>query len=339
MEWWIAALIAAAAAALVAGITQYAFVQMTQMKAMDYQQIFDALEQAGARLREYYEPLPKEEVQIRSHDGLRLNGVVVKADRTSDQWVILVHGYTTSLPASIPFMEMFLVDGFNVLLVDQRRHGKSEGKYTTYGYHEKHDIAAWIRFITSTYGSSCTIGLHGVSFGGGTCLEYLSLPNPQVQFVIADCPYSDLTRLMHHQMQKLNRIPAALFLPLVDSRLRKKAGFMLEQVSPVRSIAGSAIPVMFIHGTKDQYIPPEMSEDLFAAKSGPKRLLLIEGATHGFAIDADPGLYKTAVREFVREALSDRSLAVPSPDPAPESSRLVEEADFAGIGLTEIPNA
>ncbi|MEC0368512.1 alpha/beta hydrolase [Paenibacillus chibensis] len=333
MAWWIAPLVAAAA--LAAGITQYAFMQMTQMKAMNYRQIFDALEQAGARLKEYYDPLPKEEVHIHSHDGLRLHGVIVKADQPSDKWVMLVHGYTTSLPASIPFMEMFLEDGFNVLLIDQRRHGKSEGKYTTYGYREKHDVAAWIQFLTGTYGDQCIIGLHGVSLGGGTCLEYLSLPDPAVQFVIADCPYSDLTRLMHHQMQKLNHIPAALFLPLVNAQLRRKAGFTLDQVSPVRSIAASSIPVMFIHGTKDHYIPPQMSEELFAAKSGLKRLVLIEGAAHGFAIDADPGVYKRSVKEFVQEALSFRGSAVPVLESAsPDMLREEAEADYPGIALT-----
>ncbi|MCJ8011773.1 alpha/beta hydrolase [Paenibacillus sp. KQZ6P-2] len=337
MEWWIAALIIGVTALAIAGITQYAFVQMTQMKVLNHQQIFDELERAGARLREYYEPLPKEEVQIYSHDGLRLNGVVVKAAQESAQWVILVHGYTTSLPASIPFMEIFLEEGFNVLLIDQRRHGKSEGKYTTYGFLEKHDIATWIRYITSTYGENCTIGLHGVSFGGGTILEYLSLPDPAVAFVIADCPYSDLTRLMHHQMQRLNRIPAALFLPLVNAKLRRKAGFAMEQVSPLRTVAESSIPVMFIHGTKDHYIPPEMSEDLFAAKSGLKRLLLIEGATHGFAIEGNPELYKRSVKEFVREALSIRNHPAHSYESVSERAPQ-KEPDWAGISLTESPN-
>lgn len=337
MEWWIPVLIVVAAALAAAGITQYAFVQMTQMKGLNHQQTFEALEQAGARLREFYEPLPKEEVQITSHDALLLNGVVVKAKQTSVKWMILVHGYTTSLPASIPFMEMFLEEGFNLLLIDQRRHGKSEGIYTTYGYHEKHDVAAWLGFITSTYGENCIIGLHGVSLGGGTVLEYLSLPDPVVKFVIADCPYSDLTRLMHHQMQRLNHLPAALFLPLVNTRMRRKAGFMLEQVSPIRSVKGSNIPAMFIHGTADHYIPPEMSEDLYEAKSGLKQLLLIEGAAHGFAIDTNPGLYKQSVKKFVREALSCRSSPVNSIEPIPE--RLwQEEAEFVGLSLTEAPN-
>ncbi|MDR9852560.1 alpha/beta hydrolase [Paenibacillus sp. VCA1] len=337
MEWWVIVLIAAVAALAAAGITQYAFIQMTQMKALSYQQIFEAFEQAGARFRDYYEPLKKENVEIRSHDGLRLNGVVVKTEQPSAKWVILVHGYTTSLPASIPFMEMFREEGFNLLLIDQRRHGNSEGKYTTYGYHEKHDVAAWVRFIKKTYGQNCIIGLHGVSLGGGTVLEYLSLPEADAKFVIADCPYSDLTRLMHHQMQRLNHIPAAVFLPLVNVRLRKKAGFSLKQVSPVRTVQSSSVPVMFIHGTRDDYIPPSMSEDLFAAKTGTKKLLLVQDATHGFALDADPVLYKRSVQQFVREALAGAG----NPAEAPEQAVVLpwpEKADYGGFELTEAPN-
>ncbi|MWV45623.1 alpha/beta fold hydrolase [Paenibacillus sp. HJL G12] len=338
MEWWIAALAVAAAALAAAGITQYAFVQMTQMKALNHQQTFEALERAGARLREFYDPLPKKDVQITSHDGLRLNGVMVPAEQASEKWVILVHGYTTSLPASIPFMEMFYEDNFNLLLIDQRRHGKSEGKYTTYGYHEKHDVASWIRFITQTFGRDCIIGLHGVSLGGSTVLEYLSLPDPVVKFVIADCPYSDLTRLMHHQMQRLNHIPAAVFLPLVNARLRWKAGFALNQVSPLRTVEGSRVPVMFIHGTKDRYIPPQMSADLFAAKSGHKRLLFVEGAIHGFAIDTNPTLYKSSVKEFVQEALSGESSSrVDSPEPVSEDM-WQEQDEYAALNLTEAPH-
>lgn len=338
MEWWVYVLVAAAAALAVAGITQYAFIQMTQMKALSYQEVFEAFERAGARFREFFEPLRKEEVQITSHDGLRLHGVIVKAQHPSAKWVILVHGYTTSLPASIPFMDMFREEGFNVLLIDQRRHGKSEGKYTTYGYHEKHDVAAWIRFVKNTYGKNCVIGLHGVSLGGGTVLEYLSLPDAEARFVIADCPYSDLTRLMHHQMQRLNHMPAALFLPLVNARMRRKAGFTLEQVSPVRSVQSSSVPVMFIHGTKDHYIPPSMSEALFAAKTGAKRLLLVKDATHGFALDADPILYKQSVQEFVKDALSGGGNPAESPEQAMEVS-WTEKADCGGFELAEAPNA
>lgn len=336
MDWWAVVLVAAAAALAVAGITHYAFIQMTQMKALNYQQVFDAFERAGARFREMYEPLQKEEVRIASHDGLRLHGVVVKAEQPSPKWVILVHGYTTSLPASIPFMDMFREEGFNVLLVDQRRHGKSEGKYTTYGYHEKHDVAAWVRYIKDAYGENCVVGLHGVSLGGGTVLEYLSLPEADAKFVIADCPYSDLTRLMHHQLQRLNHLPAALFLPLVNARMRKRAGFTLDQVSPVRSVQSSKIPVMFIHGAKDNYIPPSMSEELFAAKTGAKRLLLIQDATHGFALDADPALYKRSVQEFVREALAGSPAE--SVEQAAELSP-PEKEEFGGFGLTGVPNA
>lgn len=303
MEWQTALMILFAAALLMAGITQFAFYQMTQMKALSYQQTFRAMEKVGLFNKKNFETMPKKEVQITSHDGLKLSGMMVEHESGSNRFVILVHGYTASLPASLPFMGIFQEEGFNVLLIDQRRHGKSEGKYTTYGYNEKHDIHSWMEWIRNTYGKESVIGLHGLSLGGGTVLEYLSLPNPSAAFVIADCPYSDLTGLMRHQMRNVYHIPARFLLPLVDQQLRRKAGFSLKQVSPLRSVRKSHVPVMFIHGTQDHYIPTVMSEELFAAKQGMKRLLLIEGAVHGNALGINPGLYKETVHEFMHDIL------------------------------------
>ncbi|MBJ9993086.1 alpha/beta hydrolase [Paenibacillus sp. S28] len=331
MEWQTAVIVVFTAVLAAMGITRFAFYQMTQMKALTYEQTFQAMEQVGLFKQDYFESLPKEEVQITSYDGLKLNGMLIPHPSGSNRFVILVHGYTASLPASIPFMDIFREDGFNTLLIDLRRHGKSEGKYTTYGFHEKHDIDSWIRWIRATYGSDSVVGLHGMSLGGGTVLEYLSLPHTDAAFVIADCPYSDLTRLMHHQMQALNRIPAAVFLPLVDRRLFRKAGFTLNQVSPVRSARYSPVPVMFIHGTRDRYIPTEMSEELFAAKEGMKRLLLVEGASHGNALGINPELYKKAVQEFVRDVMEG---AVPAMQPE-QAEELVEEPVQAGLPQPE----
>ena len=119
--------------------------------------------------------------------------------------MLLAHGYTGSRAVSTQFIDLFTEEGYNVLLIDQRRHGRSEGRYTTYGYYEKHDVQAWVRWLIRQYGQDVAIGLHGQSLGGGTVLEYLSIAEPQVKLVIADCPYSDLTDLMRHQLHALTK--------------------------------------------------------------------------------------------------------------------------------------
>lgn len=284
-----------------AAITQIGYLQITRMRVKNDLKLFTVLEKAGLYSRERYESLRKSEVAITSFDGLKLCGAAIENNPGSKHWMILVHGYTGSRAVSTQFIDLFTEEGYNVLLIDQRRHGRSEGRYTTYGYYEKHDVQAWVRWITQQYGQDVAIGLHGQSLGGGTVLEYLSIAEPQVKLVIADCPYSDLTDLMRHQLTRLNKIPSVPFLSWVNARIRRKAGFSLDQVSPIRAVRNSTLPVLFVHGTQDHYVPTRMSIEMFKVKPEPKQLLLIEGAIHANAYHIDPELYRAGVHAFLRK--------------------------------------
>ncbi|GGH38250.1 alpha/beta hydrolase [Paenibacillus segetis] len=286
------------------GIIHFTFRQITQMKLQTHKDMFDYLESTGVYTKERFESLNKHEVHVTSRDGLKLSGYVLESYPKSPRWVIIVHGYTVSLFVSTQYIDMFQQQDFNILLIDQRRHGMSEGKYTTYGFEEKYDVEVWVQWILEHYGDHCVIGLHGQSFGGGTVLEYLSIANPHVKFVVADCPYSDLTELMHYQLTVLNKIPAFPLLSLVDRYMQWKAGFRLRQVSPLKAVEHSRLPVLFIHGTKDLYVPTHMSQDLYNHKPEPKRLLLVEDAVHGNAFGVDPKRYIHEVHTFIDEALS-----------------------------------
>ncbi|QCT01336.1 peptidase S15 [Paenibacillus algicola] len=294
---------------LTAAITQFGYVQITQMRVKNDLRLFTILEGLGLYSRDRYEALAKTEVTLQSIDGFKLSGAAIAPHPRSKRWMIIVHGYTGSRAFSTQFLDMFTEEGFNVLLIDQRRHGQSEGRFTTYGYQEKYDVQAWVNWLLEHYGEELEIGLHGQSLGGGTVLEYLSLDvPPQVKLVISDCAYSDLSELMKHQITKLNRLPVH-FLKWVNNRIRKKAGFSFEQVSPIRSVQQSPLPVLFIHGSRDNYVPTHMSMDMYEAKQGPKRLLLIEGANHAAAYHVHPQQYREEVRSFIREYLGEASAA------------------------------
>lgn len=288
-------------AALAAGITQFGYLQITRMKVKSDLNLFTVLEDLGLYSREKYEALVKKEVATSSIDGLKLSGAAIEMHSGSKRWMIVVHGYTGSRAVSTQFIDLFTDEGFNVLLIDQRRHGKSEGQYTTYGYYEKFDIQTWVNWLREQHGDDIEIGLHGQSLGGGTVLEYLTMAAPQVKLVIADCPYSDLSELMKYQLTTLNKVPSVPFLKWVNNRIRKKAGFSFEQVSPIRAVRESTLPVMFIHGTQDTYVPTHMSVDMYEVKPGPKKLLLIEGSIHANAYHVGNQQYRQEVRSFLHE--------------------------------------
>ncbi len=288
---------------VVSGITRFAFRQITQMKLQTFENIFGYLESTGVYSRERYNTLNKRDVQVISKDGLTLSGYTLEPHPGGKRWMILVHGYTVSSHVSTQYIDMFEREGFNMLLIDQRRHGNSQGLYTTYGYLEKFDVETWIHWLLKKYGEECMIGLHGQSLGGGTVLEYLAIADPHVKFVIADCPYSDLSRLIYHQVRVLNKIPAFPLLRLVNRRMQRIAGFSMEQVSPLKAVEHSTVPVLFVHGTDDNYVPTYMSKELYERKPEPKQLLLVEGAVHANAYGVNPQRYAEEVHTLIQKTL------------------------------------
>lgn len=287
----------------ISGLTTFAFRQITQMKHQAVDTIFDYLEKTGVFSREKFNNLQKRDVSVTSKDGLKLSGFVLEPYPGVNKWAIIVHGYTVSSHVSGQYIGMFEREGFNMLLVDQRRHGNSQGLYTTYGYMEKYDVETWVNWILEQYGEDAVIGLHGQSLGGGTVLEYLRIADPHVKFVVADCPYSDLAKLMHHQVRVLNKIPSFPLLRLVNRRMQRVAGFRMEQVSPLEAVEHSSMPVLFVHGTEDNYVPTYMSKELYERKPEPKRLLLVEGAVHANAYGTDPVRYEAEVHALIEHAL------------------------------------
>lgn len=284
--------------------TQNVFYKITGAKVQSSDAMLDSMERTGTFSRVRFDELDKEKVHITSFDGLALHGYVIEAFKDSPRWIIIMHGYTANLHISAQYIDLFQKERFNILMVDQRRHGESEGEFSTYGFKEKYDAKAWVDLLTQRYGEEIIIGLHGQSLGGGTVLEYLSIAQPNVKFVIADCPYSDLTQLIHYQITVLNKAPAFPLMSLVNRLLARKAGFRLEQVSPIKAVESSLLPVMFIHGTEDTYVPTEMSKDMYKVKQGAKKLLLVSQAVHANAYSVDPENYSKETIQFIRDVLS-----------------------------------
>ncbi|MGZ9585437.1 alpha/beta hydrolase [Paenibacillus marinisediminis] len=284
-------------------IPVYGVHRMTLSKRQSYKKCFELMEEFQVFTKQEFDELDKEEVNIKSNDGLKLFGTYIEKYPYSNRVAIIVHGYTAAMPWSSQFSGIFMKKGFNILLIDQRAHGQSEGKYATFGYKEKYDIQAWVDWTVNRKGEDCVIALHGQSLGGGTVLEYAAIHRPQVRLVVADCPYSDLTELVRHQVASLNFIPSWPFINLINRRLKTKAGFRMEDVSPIQVMEACKLPIMFVHGGSDLFVPTKMSVDLYHAKPEPKRLLIVDGATHGVAHCRDRERYVSEICDFVEQVV------------------------------------
>lgn len=218
--------------------------------------------------------------------------------------VILQHGHTSRKFGMLKFAPVFRRYGCHLLLVDARYHGESEGKYCTYGYHEKKDmvqIIDWFRKKTGLEASK--IGLMGASMGGSivmlTAAEY---PEP-LAFVFADSTYTDIYSILTQKAVKRYGSWMNILFPGAEWLSNLRADFKLKEVSPLKAAAHVKIPVMLVHSIDDDLISAAHSEKIYRAVVHEKKMIYLTsfGARHVLSIDMNPGEYTEKVDLFMKK--------------------------------------
>ena len=256
-----------------------------------------------------YNSASKEDITLKSFDGLNLTSTLIMNENPTNKFIVLVHGVSICYVGSLKYFDIFYKNGFNVLIVNQRRHGKSEGKYSTYGFYEKYDVNMWIEYLKSRFGNDIILGLHGESMGAGTVMETIPL-NDSIKFVIEDCGYSNFHELIGFQITHAykNRLVRKILRPsliFANFFMKTKAKFSMKKIVPIDIVASTSLPMMFIHGKEDYFVPWYMAVDLYKAKTkGYKELYLVEGAKHAEALEVNKILYEKKIMTFIEKALS-----------------------------------
>lgn len=257
----------------------------------------------------FYKSLQKEDIELTSIDGLKLSGFFIPSKNKSKKFIILVHGISIAYIGSLKYINLFYKNNFNILVIHQRRHGKSEGMYSTYGYFEKQDLNLWINYLIDRFGKGILLGLHGESMGASTVLQAIPLNN-NIKFVIEDCGYSDLYELLKYKINleypKILRYPLYTSLWINSFFIKSRCNFKIKDVSPIKVVSQTTVPIMFIHGNKDNFVPWYMCKDLYNAKKyGLKEILLVDDAAHAEALEKDPTLYEEEILKFIHRALKN----------------------------------
>ena len=251
------------------------------------------------------------EAAIQAIDGLRLWAAVVPGQENCHRWAVCVHGYHDTYESMGAIARHYSESGWNVLLPDQRGHGRSEGDYVGWGYDERLDVLGWVNWIVRR-DPDAEILLHGVSMGGASVLMATGgvLPK-QVKAAVSDCSYTSIEAEIRHLLNHAETdLPVRLPAGLLFNRLRKtalhRAGFDIRLASPVDAVARSKTPTLFIHGEDDDFVPSSMMGTLYQAARCPKNFLWVPGAGHAASVGTDETLYWTAVADFLREYLPDK---------------------------------
>ncbi|MBH1941261.1 alpha/beta hydrolase [Mobilitalea sibirica] len=228
----------------------------------------------------------------------RLENVTENDKKPVKKIAVLCHGFTYAKYACLSYAEIYLKLGFTVIIYDHRNHGLSGKAYTTMGYYERFDLKKVIDWCYDTYGSDCMILTHGESMGAATVLMHLGIDN-RVKCAIADCAYSDLIQLLKHQLHVYYHFPKCLIK--VESLITYlRAGFWYKEVSPIKVVSNTDIPILFIHGKKDCYVPTDMSRQMYSCKKNKKAIYLVGKAKHAESCLVNRKGYEEKVRRFLK---------------------------------------
>jgi fermentation-respiration switch protein FrsA (DUF1100 family) len=273
--------------------------QMMYIRKKTDKVIIDRDTEDGFYDEKVYSTLPKEEFVLPSSLGYNIAGTVIK-QHDNNRFMILSHGVTVHSLNSMKYARLFLKLGWNVVLYDHRRHGKSEGKTTSYGYYEKLDLQSIVHWVKEQFGSTIFLGIHGESMGAATTLLYAGMEDG-ADFYIVDCPFSDLEELLAYRLKQDFHLPKQLVMPAANIILKWREGYSFKDVSPISVVDQIKHPVLFIHSKEDDYILPKMTEQLHAKKMGAKRMYLAPVGTHARSYADNPEEYEQVIESFLEK--------------------------------------
>lgn len=268
-----------------------------KMAGTDWSQYEDLLKER----KEKFLARPREDVSIRSRDGLRLRGTYIP-NGDEKKIVICFHGYTSQgMSDYIGLSDYYLRHGFSMLLPDARAHGRSEGTYIGFGCLDRYDALCWIRWMIHKAGDDAEILLHGTSMGGATVLMATGLELPaQVKGIISDCGFTSAKEVFTHVLHSMYHLPAFPMIQIASMVNRKKAGYGLDDCNSAREVRKATVPALLIHGSGDTFVPCGMCDRIYESYACEnKKKLIVEGAAHAESYYKDPAAYEAALDAFI----------------------------------------
>ncbi len=248
-----------------------------------------------------------DEFEIINAKGFKLRGYLLPADEPSDVYVFCSHGYRNCGVGEFRCMAKYYHDkGYNVFLVDHQAAGMSEGKYIGFGYHEYRDCLQWLDFMNNHFGKDIRIILHGVSMGSATVMLMAGsgrLPE-NVKFVVADCGYTSAYDQFVHNAKGMH-VPSFPIIDAANFFNRMISGYDFKDASPIDAVKKASVPMLFIHGANDDFVPTHMVNELYnACSSAHKELLIVEGAAHAESYPTDSESYEKLINSYAEKYIN-----------------------------------
>lgn len=258
----------------------------------------DELEEAGIKLAE----VETEEIVITGNDGNKLAGHLYTCDYPK-RLIIAVHGWRSTWNRDFGMAAEFMFENnCNVLFIEQRCQGGSDGEYIGFGLLERYDCLEWAKWAHEKYDGKLPIYFDGISMGATTVLMASGLDLPEsVKGIIADSGFTSPHAIWKHVTENHMHIKYGPIKGIVNAICRKKIHQGADECTTMEALEKNKVPVLFAHGTDDPFVPVEMTYENYKACKAPKRLVIVPGAAHGMSFYVEKEKYAKELKEFWAE--------------------------------------
>ena len=273
-----------------------------------YTQLFEELPPAKAWVDSLNARHALKDTFIVAKDGRRLHAVYAAADRTTDKTAFIIHGWTDSAVRMMRYGYMFQHDlGYNIFLPDLNGHGLSDGKYAQMGWLDRLDVIEWLDVANAIFASKDSLGnkladtqmvIHGTSMGAATAMCVSGEEQkPFVKAYIEDCGYTSVWDEVSGDQHEQGLLQ--LVIPVASWWCGILHGWTFSEASPLNMVKKSYLPMFFIHGDDDAFVPTWMVHPLYEAKPEPKEIWLAPGSQHTRSYFDHPEEYTAKVQNFL----------------------------------------
>lgn len=237
---------------------------------------------------------------IYAPDGVKMHAYYVKAAQPTTKTAVIVHGYTDNAIRMMMIGYLYNRDlGYNILLPDLRYTGLSEGEAIQMGWLDRKDVIQWMEVANKLYGDSTQMVVHGISMGAATTMMVSGekLPN-YVKCFVADCGYTSVWNQFSKELKEDFNLPAFPLMYTASLLCKWQYGWSFKEASALKQVATCKLPMLFIHGDKDDYVPTYMVVELFEQKPEPKELWIVPGVDHANSYKYEQEKYTEKVKAF-----------------------------------------
>ena len=238
---------------------------------------------------------------IINRKGRQLHAMFASAAKPTDKTAVIVHGYTDNAIRMLMIGYLYNNDlNYNILLPDLQDNGLSEGPAIQMGWKDRLDVLNWMNIANDIFGKHTQMVVHGISMGAATTMMVSGeAQQPFVKCFVEDCGYTSVWDEFSFQLKDMFGLPEFPLMYTTSWLCNAKYGWNFQEASSLEQVKKCSLPMFFIHGDADTYVPTRMVYPLYEAKSEPKELWIVPGATHAMSYKDYPQEYTERVKKFV----------------------------------------